>query len=501
MKKSIILSGLLGALVLTTGCEKFDIYPEAYDGVFTIRNAGTRDLVVYATDELAEVPFTVMKGGYKPEIDSKATLKVMNDEEFAAYQESTGLVTYVPMSPECYSFSSDLDQNIDAVEYEFAGKDDRSRTTNLYVRPNVIRQWLIDNADLLGTDTDTPKTAIIPVLLTSDTDLVDENSNVSIIKVDMRIPSLEFDVNEFSARSINASTLNPEGGNVYSPEMNFSIPCANPWGFTLHIGADKSAVQKYNMINGTSYLVLPSDAYELETDYYFAPGVTSMPLDLKINVDKLDINRNYCFAITINKKTPITWNTDDNPGDALAVEGGKTFYFSVRVIDVVILEPIALSTANVTTNDQEPTEGPLEGLFDGNTDTFFHSGWSVANPRESVYASYLEIELPNPMSMFRFNMTTRNSATAAGYVKKVHLYGTNDKNSWPTEPFAVIDNMNTQLNGAAAAGTFGDDENPYRADQPYKYLRFCVMESNGGSLGAATTSVYWCASELELFGF
>ncbi len=501
MKKSIILSGLLGALVLTTGCEKCDIYPEAYDGVFTIRNAGTRDLVVYATDDLAEVPFIVMKGGYKPEIDSKATLKVMNDEEFAAYQESTGLVTYVPLSPECYSFSAELDENIPAVDYVFTGKNDRSRSTNLYVRPNVIRQWLTDNADFLGLDTDTPKTPIIPVMLTSETDMVDANSNVSIIKVNVRVPSLEVDVNEFTSRSINASTLDPNGDNVYTPEMNFSIPCANPWGFTLKVNADKAAVQKYNMVNGTSYLVLPNDAYELQTEYHFEPGVTSMPLNLKIDVNKLVINRNYCFAITVDKKNPITWDSEDNPGDALGIEAGKTYYFSVRVVDVVILEPIALSTANVTTNDQEPTEGPLAGLFDGNTETFFHSGWSVANDRESVYASYLEIELPKPMSVFRFNMTTRNSATAAGYVKKVHLFGTNDKNNWPTEPFAIIDDMNAQLNGPAVGGTFGDDENPFRTDQPYKYLRFCVMESNGGSLGATSSSVYWCASELELFGF
>ncbi|MDE6535595.1 MAG: DUF1735 domain-containing protein [Muribaculaceae bacterium] len=505
MKKSIILSGLLGALVLTTGCEKYDIYPEAFDGVFTIRNAGTRDLVVYATDDVAEVPFVVMKGGYKPEIDSKATLKVMNDEEFAAYQESTGLVTYVPLSPECYSFSPNLDENIDAMDYVFSGKDDRSRSTNLYVRPNVIRQWLSDNSELLGLDTDAPKTPIIPVLLVSETDTVDAYSNVSIIKVNLRVPQLEVDVNEFNSRSINASTLDPTGDNFYSPEMNFSIPCANPWGFTVKVNADRAAVQKYNMVNGTSYLVLPNDAYELQTDYHFEPGVTSMPLNLKIDVNKLQINRNYCFAVTIDKKNPITWDNENyNPGEALGVEAGKTYYFSVRVIDVVILEKIELSTSNVTTNDAEPSEGNLAFLFDGiigGTSNFFHSGWSVANERESVYASYLEIELPTPMSMFRFMLANRESAAAAGYVKKVHLFGTNDKNNWPTTPFAVIDDMNQQLNGAAVSAEFGDDENPYRADQPYKYLRFCVMESGGGSLGTTSTAVFWHASELELYGF
>ena len=105
------------------------------------------------------------------------------------------------------------------------------------------------------------------------------------------------------------------------------------------------------------------------------------------------------------------------------------------------------------------------------------------------------------MSMFRFNMTTRNSPTAAGYVKTVHLFGTNDKSSWPTEPFAVITDMNQLLNGAAVGAEFGSDEEPFRAPDNVKYLRFCVMESGGGSLGSSTGAIYWCASELELFGF
>ena len=98
--------------------------------------------------------------------------------------------------------------------------------------------------------------------------------------------------------------------------------------------------------------------------------MNSLPLDLKIDVDKLDINRNYCIAVTIDKKNPITWDDENyNPGDALDVKAGTTNYFSVRVVDVVILEKIELSVANVTTNDQEPTEGALAGLFDGDPAT------------------------------------------------------------------------------------------------------------------------------------
>ncbi len=484
-------------MALASSCDKYDIYPEDYDGVFTIRNAGTIDLTVYATDDTAEVPFIVMKGGYKPEVTSEATLKVMSEEEFAAYQESAGNLPYVAVGPECYSFSPSLDEDVQEVNYTFASKDDKSRTTNLYVRPRILMDWLQANADLVGENT-----PVIPVSLTSATDKVDAYGNISIIKLAMRTPEMAVDVEDVTARTINASTLIDGEDNFYTPEANFSIPCSNPWGFTLHVASNNTAVAKYNVANKTSYVVLPADAYELQTDYHFEPGVTSMPLNLKIDPTKLELLRTYAVAVVINKKQPITWDDENyNPGEALAVEGGKTLIFTVRVVDVVTLQKIDLSTSNVTTNDQEPTEGALAGLFDGDTSTYFHSGWSVSNPRESTYASYLEIELPKAMSMFRFNMTTRNSPTAAGYVKKVHLFGTNDKSSWPTEPFAVIDNMNQILNGAAVGGEFGTDEEPFRAPDNFKYLRFCVMESGGGSLGSATGAVYWCASELELYGY
>lgn len=497
MKKSIIASGLIALLALTTGCDKYEIYPESYDGVFTIRNAGTKDLTVYATDNIAEVPFIVMKGGYKPEVTSTATLKVMSDEEFADYQEKAGNLPYVAVGSNCYSFSPELDEDMQSIDYVFGGKDDKSRTSHLYVRPNVLREWLQENAELVGDNT-----PVIPVMLVSETDKVDVNSNISIIKLNVRVPVLSIDAEEVNARTINASTIVPGEDNRYTPEANFSMPCANPWGFTLNVASNNTAVAKYNMVNGTSFLVLPADTYELETSYHFEPGVTSMPLKLSIDVEKLDILRTYALAVTINKKNPITWDDENNnPGDALEVEGGKTVIFTVRVMDIVTLQKVELSTANVTTNDQEPTEGQLAGLFDGNTETYFHSGWSVANERESTYASYLEIELPKPMSMFRFNMTTRKSPTAAGYVKTVHIFGTNDKNNWPTTPFAVITDMNQILNGSAVSGEFGTDEEPYRANDNFKYLRFCVMESGGGSLGSTTGSIYWCASEFELYGF
>lgn len=499
MKKIFFASGLLALMASTTSCDKYDIYPEEFDGVFSIKDSGTRELTVYSTDVAAEVPFVVMKGGYDPAHNSSATLKVMNDTEFAEYQESSGNSYTVRVGSECYSFSPSATENIYSVDMSFDSEDKRYEVHTLYIRPSVLKTWMDQNAASIGE-----RTPVIPVTLVSEQDTVSSYANVTLVSLDLQTPSLTADVNGVVARTINKSTLSEGGEHIYSPEANFSIPCNNPWGFKLHVHADDQAIADYNAANGTSYIPLDASAYKLVEEYHFTAGTTYLPLDLKIDLDKLDILRQYAVAVKVDHDNPITWDdAQNNPGDNLEIDNEMTLIFTVRVVEAVVLEKIELSTANVKTNDQEPSEGALSNLFDGviGGDTnFFHSGWSVANPREPIYASYLEIDLPEPMSMFRFVLYNRDYDTAAGSVKTVYLYGSNDKTSWPTVPFAKIENMNEQLSGRLAEGVFGSDEEPYRSDSDIKYLRFCVMESVGGSLGSATGSVYWCASELELYG-
>ncbi|MGL5317986.1 MAG: discoidin domain-containing protein, partial [Bacteroidales bacterium] len=85
---------------------------------------------------------------------------------------------------------------------------------------------------------------------------------------------------------------------------------------------------------------------------------------------------------------------------------------------------IALSTANVTTNAQEPSEGPLANLFDGNTATFFHSAWSVAIPGDH----YLQFDLGEPLSAFQYE--TANRSNGNNMPLAVDFYGSNDKTNW-----------------------------------------------------------------------
>ncbi|MCM1309470.1 MAG: DUF1735 domain-containing protein [Bacteroides sp.] len=503
MKKIYFASGLLALLALaTTSCDEYTVYPEAFDSVFALRDAGQRNLTIYTTDAVATDTFVVMKGGYDPEKSAEATIKTMTDAEFNAYKQSSGNLLYTAVGSECYSFSPADGSNVYSVKYEFNGKEDKYEKAVLYINPQKLKAWMDNNAATMGTNT-----PCIPVQLVSSTDTVSSDKSISLVCLNL-IPSvLTLDVSGVQARNVNNKTLSPNGKNIYRPEGKFSIPCQNRWGFTINTVANDQLIADYNTANGTALIPMPASMYELKPSYHLAEGTTSASIDLQIFLDNMEVMKTYAVAVTLDPNLPVQWDDASiAPGaNDFSVDPNISVIYTVRLVDVVELKKVTLTADMVTSNDVEPLEGKIEYLFDGKTDTYFHSTYSIdGHERDAVFGSYLEITLPSEMSMFRFNITNRKSDSANGRIKTVHLYGTNNRDNWPSKPFAVIEDMNELINGNGVAASFGSDDEPYRAENPVKYLRFCVMESGGGYCTVPVTKYdgpYWFASEFELFGY
>ena len=69
--------------------------------------------------------------------------------------------------------------------------------------------------------------------------------------------------------------------------------------------------------------------------------------------------------------------------------------------------PIQLTADNFSTNAQEPSEGPLSDIVDGDIFSYFHSTWS-----EDLYEEhYIEVALPQPLEAFSFSYFSRNTRT------------------------------------------------------------------------------------------
>lgn len=485
---------MVALLAAATSCDKYDIYPESFDTIFAIRDAGTRNIIVYSTDEISTVPFVVMKGGYDPSKSSAATLKAMDDDEFDSYKQNSGNTLYASIGRECYSFSSDENEPVYSVDFNFDSADKKYDHATLYIRPAKLKAWLENNSASL--DGYTP---CVPVTLTSTTDTVSSYNNVTLVCLDLNAPTLSMDVEGVVSRVVNKKKM---GDGIYTPEGNISIPCSNRWGFKVNLKTGKDLLDAYNEANHTGYQLMPEEAYTMNTTATLAKGKTYAPLGLRIDLNKLTLNVTYAIAIKIDEDQPVVWDDSANtPGDALEINTDGIVVYTVRVVDAVVLKKIPLSASNVIAPDIAVGDGSLEALFDGKANTHFHSDYSGAAQRDETYGSYLQITLDKEMSIFRFDITNRESDATGGRIKKVHLFGTNDLNNWPTTPFAVIDDMNAagKIDKSNAFAAFGTDEEPYICDQPVKYLRFCVMESGGGTLTEPSTR-HWFAAELNLYG-
>ena len=75
---------------------------------------------------------------------------------------------------------------------------------------------------------------------------------------------------------------------------------------------------------------------------------------------------NYSFTFT-------PYSDTDTPGKSFVLDNCS----SKPAPATTTIERIPLTIAGYSTNAQEPREGPLKDMFDGNRSTFFHSAWSV----------------------------------------------------------------------------------------------------------------------------
>ncbi len=128
------------------------------------------------------------------------------------------------------------------------------------------------------------------------------------------------------------------------------------------------------------------------------------------------------------------------------------------------------SAAQLKTNKQETNEGAIANLLDGDTQTFFHSTYSV--PNTNMEAHYLQIDLGGELQHLLVKYAERNHLINNSEPRKVKVYATKDT-----------------LNGWTDLGTarFLNRTGTLRMDlgAPYRYLKleivetFSNMENNG----------------------
>lgn len=143
---------------------------------------------------------------------------------------------------------------------------------------------------------------------------------------------------------------------------------------------------------------------------------------------------------------------------------------------------IALTAADLSTNAQEPTEGPIANLLDGNTGTFFHTAWSVNIPAPHWMQVNLKEEITGS---YKFYYAPRNNGN--NKPTDFDLMGSTDGTNW-----FLIRNFTKDADGLPVTSTGTFTSEIYDAPQSFSQIRMVVNATN-------TSSIFWTMSEFKFY--
>lgn len=126
-----------------------------------------------------------------------------------------------------------------------------------------------------------------------------------------------------------------------------------------------------------------------------------------------------------------------------------------------------------STNAQEPNEGPISNLIDGNEGTFFHSSWSkdAPNPEEP---HYIQVSLNSEIKSFYF-YTKKRSNSENNRPTKIKISVSSDG-----EVFNEVKTL-TENDGLIQNNDYTSPK--IEAEKSFKYIRFEVISTNSGNSG------------------
>lgn len=383
MKKIYIGSTLLALMLSGQSCsENYDIYPEEYAKVVMIKDAGENPLSVYSTDDKVGHKFVVMKGGHTEEA-ATAILRAMTSEEFTTYQAESGK-PYAMLPADCYSFSADGQTT--SAEIKFA-PNETYKEVEVFI-----------NANALGTFMETFDgslySPVVPVILESSDASVNSYGTESFILPTYSEPTLSF------ASQIIAGSRSGE------ITATVTLPIQNSWDISFEVEVDPTVVSQCNMLNGTQYEAVDASALTGNTSFTMPNGSSSV--DIKLNVD-------FSKFTALNSVLPLRIT-------GISVDGIESNVTTGWI--VVTMPRIPITAAMLSTNAQEPSEGPIANLLDGNVETFFHSLWSSTINEKH----YIQVTLPETYSKVWIRYCNRHN-NANNSLLYFYLYtGTSNDN-------------------------------------------------------------------------
>ena len=137
--------------------------------------------------------------------------------------------------------------------------------------------------------------------------------------------------------------------------------------------------------------------------------------------------------------------------------------------------PIDLTAAQLWTDDQESSEGPIANLVDGNNATYFHKSWSAPSP----WPHYIRVDLGKKVKGVSFWYKGRNNANNDN-PKRMTIFASNNAGDTPTAANAwEIGKLGSDV---LPSGTAPEFTSPgFFSDEEFQYLWLQINEAYSSS--------------------
>lgn len=127
---------------------------------------------------------------------------------------------------------------------------------------------------------------------------------------------------------------------------------------------------------------------------------------------------------------------------------------------------VKLTASQLSTNYQEPSEGPIKNLIDGDVSTFFHTRWSSP---QSPLPHYIQINFAEEHENFAIWYQNRQWSQACP--QNVELQISSDGQTWET--------VKTITSGLPSGGSAEYTSDIVQPGKSFKYFRFNVTKTYG----------------------
>ncbi len=140
-------------------------------------------------------------------------------------------------------------------------------------------------------------------------------------------------------------------------------------------------------------------------------------------------------------------------------------------VTVVGKTKINIAADQLSTNAQEPTEGPIKNLVDGSSSTFFHTRWS--SPQIDL-PHWIQVNLKESHKVISIYYKNRgdNTWTTAGRPSVVDLQISNNGEDWETV---------TTITGMPSSAGSEYTSDYVDAGKSFTYFRFLVTATTGNT--------------------